>query len=64
MGSSKGFAASLLKMLITSSILSVPGNYINMSARQILAGGYRDPLEVFRGINTCFLDVSSANESL
>lgn len=63
-GARKDLMANVLKMLITSSILSVPGNYINMSARQMLAGGYRNPGQVFKGINSCFLDVVKADWSV
>ena len=63
-GTRKDLVASMMKMFITTSILSMPGNYINMSARQMLAGGYRDPGAVFKGINSCFLDVVKADWSV
>jgi hypothetical protein len=46
-----------LKMLITTAVLSTAGNYVNMSARQLLGGGYRDPEAVFRNVNARIAEV-------
>ena len=49
------------KMVITTLILSTAGNYINMSGRRLLGGGYKDPAAVFRDINERFREVSNAS---
>ena len=48
----------LLKALVSTVILSTAGNYVNMSMRKLMAGGFRSPKAVFRSINANFAEVS------
>lgn len=47
----------LVRTFLMQCVLSTGGNYFNMSARKILAGGYADLGATFAGINACFFDV-------
>jgi len=58
-GAGTDFRSVGLKMLVTTTILSTAGNYINMGSRKILGGGYRDPEAVFRDLNSRIAEVRS-----
>mmetsp|Transcript_62989 Transcript_62989/g.142151 ORF Transcript_62989/g.142151 Transcript_62989/m.142151 type:complete len:221 (+) Transcript_62989:61-723(+) len=51
----------MLKALGATLFLSTVGNYINMSARRLLGGGYRDPPKVFEAVNAQIKEVVIAD---
>lgn len=60
-GPGKGLRKVALKMLVTTAILSSVGNYINMSMRRMMAGGYREPGGVFQTVNSQIVEVMFAD---
>lgn len=58
----KGLRPVAIKMLLVTAVMSVPGNYINMSMRRLLADqGYRDPAAAFAAVNANFKEVVLAD---
>jgi len=60
-GPGTGLVKVTMKMLVTTAILSSFGNYVNMSMRRMLAGGYRKPADVLRTVNTQIIEVMLAD---